>query len=81
MLLESTTFWLIVFYAFTAIAIALVLLVYRLLNRAPFRHDDGESVGVGYEEDGFGRVLGRQPSAELTNDNAANHSPHISINR
>lgn len=81
MFLESTTFWLIVFYSFVAIAIGGVLLVYRLVNRATFRRDDGEGIGVGYEEDSLGRVLGRQPSPELTNDNASEHSPHIQVNR
>jgi hypothetical protein len=81
MILESTTFWLIVFYAFVALAIGFVLLVYRLLNRASFRRQDGEAIGVGYEEDSVGHVLGREPYAELTNDNAPDHAPHISKNQ
>ena len=78
---ESKTFWLIAFYVFVALAIGFVLFVNRLSSRAKFRADDGEGVGVGYEEDSVGRVLEVEPSPELTNDNTTDHAPHIPINR
>ena len=81
MLFESTTFWLIVFYIFVAGAIGFVLLVYRLLNRAKFRADSGEAIGVGYEEDPTGHLVGPEPGPDMVNGDQTVHPPHISINR
>ena len=78
MLLESTGFWLTVFYVFVACAIGFVLLVYRWLNRSTFRFENGESIGVGYEEDATGHVIGSQPGPDIVDGDVV-HPPHISV--
>ena len=78
--LESTTFWLIVFYIFVGCAIAFVFLAYRLLNRSKFRAESGEAIGVGYEEDATGHVLSSEPATNICEGDTV-QPPHIAINK
>ena len=78
MLLESTTFWLIVFYAFVALAIGFVLLMYGIVNRSRFRFEDGEGIGVGYEEDSVGHIVHGDPGTDLAGPEPV-HAPHMTV--
>jgi hypothetical protein len=77
MIFESTRFWLIIFYAFVACAILFIVGLYRWLNHAKFRAENGEGLGVGYEEDATGHpVDGEDPDITGTDS----RSPHVPVN-
>jgi hypothetical protein len=79
MLLESTPFWLFIFYAFIALVIASMWAIYRWLNRSQFRSEDGESIGVEYEENKLEQIIVYSKDNDVS-DNDLDGQPHIAIN-
>jgi len=67
--------WLAIWYVFCAINIALVLYIFRVLNRPSIRSEIGDiTTQVGYEEDETGKVL---KTDWWSDPNAAPEESHV----
>lgn len=78
MILESTAFLLIAFYALCAALIGLFIFEYQIINHPRFRQGAGDiTTEVGYEEDATGQPVSPPFHGLPLGDSAEIQSPHI----